>query len=332
MNFTAFAKHLNVSASTVSRVLAGRGDETRIAKATQQRILAAAEKMGVQPNELARSLRIKTTRSIGLLIPDISNSFFAMLARQVEQQARGAGYAVLLADAQESVAVEAECTRALYNRHIDGLIVAPVGGECGHLETLRVRGLPMTQVDRIFDSLKISAVVTDNFTGAQDAVRHLVKRGHQSIACLQGNPTSSVNKERVRGYKAGLAVAGIKFRKEWLVGGDYSPQRGQAEAARLLALSPRPTAILTMGNLLALGALRAAHDQLLRIPDDVALVSFDDAPWATLLSPALTVVAQPVEQLGARAFQELLAAITGGKPTRAKKVMLSARLIERGST
>ena len=332
MNLKALARHLNVSPGTVSRVLAGKGDAIRIAKAMQRRILAAAEKLDAHPNELARSLRLKTTRTIGLLIPDISNPFFAALARQVEQEARAAGYAVLLADARESVAVEVECARTLCSRCIDGLIVAPVGGKYGHLESLRASGLPITQVDRVFDSFKATAVVIDNFKGALDAVRHLVRRGHQSIACLQGNPTSSVNFERVRGYKAGLAAAGLKFRKQWLVGGDYSPQRGQAEATRLLASSPRPTAILAMGNLLALGALKTALDQHLRIPDDFALVSFDDAPWATLISPALSVVAQPVEQLGKRAFQEMLAAIAGGKAARVNKVILPAKLIERGSS
>lgn len=332
MNIKDLALHLNVSVGTVSRVLAGRGDEVRIAKTTQRRILAAAETMGVQPNELARSLRLKVTRTIGLLIPDISNPFFAAFARQVEQQARAAGYAVLLADAQESVEVEAECARVLFNRRIDGLIVAPVGGECSHLETLRTRGLPMTQVDRIFDSLKVTSVVTDNFHAAQNAVRHLVKRGHRDIACLQGKPTSSANMERVRGYRTAIAAAGFKFRKDWLVGEDYSPQNGQIVAARLLSMSPRPTAILAMGNLLALGTLKAAQEQHLKIPNDLALVSFDDAPWATLLSPTLTTVAQPVEKMGEQAFQELLAAITAQKPPRAKKIVLYARLIERGSS
>lgn len=332
MNLKTLARHLNVSAGTVSRVLAGRGDDGRISKATQQRIRSAAEKLGARPNELARSLRLKTTRTIGLLIPDISNSFFATLARHVEQQARAAGYAVLLADAQESVAVEAECTRVFFNRRVDGLIVAPVGGACAHLQALSAHGMPMTQLDRVFDSLKVTAVVTDNFMAAQDAVRHLLHRGHRGIACLQGNPSSSVNRERVRGYRAGLAAADVTFRRKWLVGDDYSPQRGQMEAARLLSAPTRPTAILAMGNLLGLGALKAAQERQLRIPDDLALVSFDDAPWATLLSPALTTVTQPVEQLGVRAFQELLAAMTGRKPVRAKRIVLPAQLIRRGSS
>lgn len=331
-DLSTLAARLGFSPTTVSRVLSGQAERFRISTATRDKILKEAKRSGLLINELARSLRLKTTRTIGLLIPDISNPFFAAFARQVEQQARAAGYAVLLADAQESVPVEAECVQVLCSRRIDGLIIAPVGGECAHLEILQTRGLPMTQVDRVFDSLKVTAVVTDNFEAAQNAVRHLVKRGHRDIACLQGKPTSSVNLERVRGYKVALAAAGIKFRAEWLGGEDYSAQRGQIEAMRLLSLSPRPTAILAMGNLLALGALKAAQEQQLRIPADLALVSFDDAPWATLLSPALTTVAQPVEKLGERAFQELLATIADGTPSRAKKIVLPAQLIERSSS
>jgi len=332
MNFKSLAAHLNLSVSTVSRVLAGRGDEVRIAKETQKRILSAAAEMGVQPNELARGLRIKKTHAIGLLIPDISNPFFAALARSVEQEARKAGYAVLLADARELVSVEAECARLLANRHIDGLIVAPVGGDSSHLEALKIAQMPMVQVDRVIESLDVTSVAASNFRGAQDAVRHLVKRGHRTIACLQGTPSNSANAERVLGYKAALLDAGIKFRKEWLAGGDYSADSGRSGTARLLALSSRPTAILAMGNLLALGALNTVRSRKLLIPDDLAVVTFDDAPWASLLSPALSVVVQPVEELGQRAARELFVILAARKSSRAKKITLQTRLVVRGSS
>ncbi len=331
MNLKSLAQHLNLSASTVSRVLAGRGDEIRIAKKTQNRILSAARALDARPNELARSLRVQRSRAIGLLIPDVSNPFFASLARSVEEHARKAGYAVLLADARESVAEEQECVRLLSNRGIDGLIVAPVGGPCGHLEALHANGLPMIQVDRIAASLDVTSVSAGNFKGSQNAVRHLVKRGHRTIACLQGKPTNSANAERVSGYRTALSNSGIKFRKEWLAGGDYSPEIGQTGTARLLGLSPRPTAILALGNLLGLGALVTIRNRKLKIPDDMALVAFDDAPWAPLLSPSLSVVRQPVEELGLRACRELLSALAG--PVRSgKKIVLRTRLIVRDSS
>lgn len=332
VNLKNLARHLNLSPGTVSRVLAGRGDEIRISGKTQERVRRAAADMGAQPNEFARSLRIRKSRAIGLLIPDISNPFFAALARSVEEQARKAGYAVLLADARESVVEEAECVRLLSNRHIDGLVVAPVGGECAHLMALKETGVPMVQVDRVFDSLDVTSVSASNFTGAQQAVRHLVSQGHRVIACLQGNPTNSANAGRVLGYKEALSETGIRFRRRWLAGGDSSCISGQEGAARLLALSPRPTAILAMGNLLALGALDTVRKQKFRIPQDLALVAFDDAPWAALLSPALSVVRQPVEELGRRAAKELFNILSGRKNRRIKKIILQTQLVLRESS
>lgn len=332
MNLKSLANHLGLSTSTVSRVLAGRGDEIRIAKSTQARILAAAAETGAEPNALARGLRVQKTRAIGLLVPDISNPFFAALARSVEEPARNAGYAVLLADARESETEEAECVRLLSQRRMDGLIVAPVGGRSEHLEALKAKGVPMVQVDRVFDSLGAPSVVADNFEGARRAVKHLVERGHRAIACLQGSSTSSANAERVRGYRAALAEANIPFRKEWLTGDEYSTGSGMRGAGCLLALERRPTAILAMGNLLALGALEAIRRRKLVVPGDVALVTFDDAPWAPLLQPSLSVVLQPVEEMGRRAARELLSSLAGAPVRPAKKIVLRTRLIVRDSS
>ncbi len=331
MNLKAFALHLGMSASTVSRVLAGRGDEFRIAKVTQRRILEEASALGVRPNELARSLRLQSTRTLGLLIPDISNPFFAALARVVERQARAQGYTVLLADSQESVDVEAECLRTLVDRRIDGLIVAPVGGEAEHLQSIAAQ-LPLTQVDRVFASLKSASVLADNYSGAREAVGYLVKRGHRHIACLQGKEDSSVIAERVRGYRAGLAEAGIRFRKEWLVGGEHSQVVARQQTLKLLHASLRPTAILALSNLLGVGVLEAVREKQLNIPDDLSLITFDEQPWASLLSPPLMTIAQPVEAMGVAAVDSLLAQIRPQKrKPKSSRVVLPVRLIERGS-
>lgn len=332
MDLKTLSQRVGLSPGTVSRILSGKGDQFRISKTTQERVLRAAKKLGVQPNQLARSLRLKTTRTIGLLIPDISNSFFSELARHIGKQARAAGYSVLLADAEESTAVEAECAKVLYSRRIDGLIVAPVGGEAAHLIQLRAQGLPITQVDRVFASLKATSITTDNTAGVQEAVRHLVQRGRRRIACLQGEPNSSVNIARVRGYKAGLAAAGIPFRADWLVGNSYLPPSDWTEVKQLLETRDRPEAILALGNILALTALRIAQEMELTIPQDLAVVSFDDAPWAPLTMPSLTTIAQPVAELGVRAFQELLVAMARRKSSEAKQIVLPARLIVRHSS
>lgn len=332
MNLKDLAQHLGFSASTVSRVLAGLGDEFRIAKDTQRRILDEAAAMGVRPDELARSLRLQSTRTLGLLIPDISNPFFATLARAVERQARTHGYTVLLADSQESVEVESECIRMLLDRRIDGLILAPVGGDPAHLQPLVASKLPLTQVDRVFPSLKSASVVADNFAGARDAVRELVKLGHRRIACLQGREDSSVIAERVRGYRAGLTEAGLRFEKKLLVGGEHSQSVAREQALRLLDLQTRPTAIIALSNLLALGALEAVRERQLAIPAELSLITFDEQPWASLLSPPLTTIAQPVEEMGRVAVDSLLAQIKPGlKTSRKRLTTLPVRFISRAS-
>lgn len=333
MNLKSFAQHLGLSAGTVSRVLAGRGDEFRIAKATQRRILDEAAALGVRVDELARSLRLKSSRTLGLLIPDISNPFFAGLARAVERRARAQGYSVVLADSQEAVEVEAECVRMLLDRRIDGLVVAPVGGKAAHFQPLIEAGLPLAQVDRVIDSLEATCVVSDNFAGARDAVRRLVALGHRRIACVQGREDSSAIQERVRGYRAALKEARIRPRPEWVAGGEHSQSVARVEARALLELHPRPTAIVALSNLLALGVLEAARELQLPIPQALSLIAFDEQPWASLLSPPLSTLAQSVEELGTAAVDSLLQQIA--EPTRKRKtanrITLPVRLIERGS-
>lgn len=331
MNLKTLAAHLGISSSTVSRVLAGRGDEFRIAKSTQARVLKEAATLGVRPDELARSLRLQTSHTIGLLIPDISNPFFASLARAVERQARQMGYSVLLADSQESVEEEQKSVRMLVDRRIDGLLLAPVGGCHDHLMDVVASGLPVVQVDRVMAELKTSSVVSDNFSGSREAVRHLVKLGHRRIACLQGREDSSVIAGRVRGYRAGLTDAGIRFSRGWLAGGEHSQQVAKVEGLKLLDLQPRPTAVLALSNLLALGMIEAARERGLEIPKDLSLLTFDEQPWASLLSPPLMTIAQPVEEMGSRAVEALVKQIGASRRTKAIHLSLPVRLVERGS-
>jgi LacI family transcriptional regulator len=331
MNLKSLAKHLGLSASTVSRVLAGRGDEFRISKETQKLIFAQAEEQGVHPDELARSLRLRSTRTIGLLIPDIANPFFASLAKAVEQHARAAGYALLIADSRESNEVEEACAKVLYHRRVDGIIVAPVGGRSDHLADLHAKGLPMTQMDRVLPDLPIPSVSTDNHAAVQMAVKHLLELGHKRIACVQGKNDSSANIARVQSYTEAMQTAGLTVKKEWIVGVDYSAEQGEIAARQILSLKQRPTAIIAMGNLLALGTLHVAQEMKLKLPDDLALLAFDEAPWATLLRPSLTTLAQPVAEMGQQAFQALLACMSKQENV-IQKVVLPPRFMKRGST
>ncbi len=333
MNLKTLAGHLGISPSTVSRVLNGRGDAFRIAKATQERILREAESLGVRPNEVARSLRLATSHTIGLVIPDISNPFFASLARAVERQARTRGYTVLLADSQESLSSEAECIRMLVDRQIDGLVLAPVGGAAEHLKRLIPVSVPMVQVDRVLTQLQTPSVVADNFSGARDAVRYLVELGHRRIACVQGREDSSVIAERVRGYRAGLKEASLRFRSTWLVGGEHSMHVAREATLALLQGAAAPTALLALSNQLALGALQAARECGIGVPEQMSLITFDEQPWASLLSPPLMTIAQPVEQMGVAAVERLLDVVEAPSKRRSGpgSIRLPVQLLERAS-
>ncbi|MFM7604708.1 MAG: LacI family DNA-binding transcriptional regulator [Prosthecobacter sp.] len=324
MNLKDLAAHLQLAASTVSRVLAGRGDEFRISTETQRRIQDAAVEYGVRIDPVGRGLRLRRTGTIGLVVPDIANPFFAALAGAVERQARLKGYAVLLADSQESTDVEAAAVQALLEHRVDGFILAPVGGDGAHLVALAEKRVPLVQVDRVISRLPTPAVKADNFFAAQEAVRWLVALGHRRIACVQARADSTVIQDRLEGYRAGLREAGISLDEAWIGGSGHSVENGRREALRLLALTPRPSAVLALSNLLALGVLEAAQERGLDMPRELSLVSFDEQPWAALLKPSLSTLEQPVEAMGTAAVELLQAQMN---PTEAVEAASEQRTL-----
>lgn len=303
-------KHLaettGLSVSTVSRVLSGKAAAYRISASTQARVHAAARQQGIVVNEVARGLRLRTTQTIGLIIPDVSNPFFAALARQVEHFARARGYSVLLADSQENPEVEAESVRLMRSRRVDGLVIAPVGIDTGRLRAPGAETLPQVLVDRLPAGYSGPGVTCDNRAAAQLAVQHLLEHGHRRIACLQGLPQASANEARVQGYREALTRAGLPFEPGLLIGHDYAIDTGHAAVKALFSKTEnRPTALLALGNLIALGALQALRALNLEVPDQVSMVSFDEQPWAEFIAPPLTTLSQPVETMAARAMELL---------------------------
>ncbi len=326
----SLAAALGLSAATVSRVLSGQAERYRISRATRDRILAQAASSGLVVNHLARSLRLQRTLSVGLVIPDISNPFFAMLAREVERCARRHGYSVLIADSEEDPAVEAQALALMQQRHVDGLILAPVGTPAAAAPLSALGARPCVLVDRLLPELPLPAITSDHRAGAALAVSHLIERGHTRIACVQGSPGTFANDERVAGWRGALREARLPAGPELVVGGGYSIDAGRRAARALLQRAERPTAVVALGNLLALGVLQAVHEACLAVPADLSLIGFDDQPWASVVDPPLTLIEQPIEQLGREALALLLARI-GGDPAPAARRTLPVRLIERAS-
>ncbi|HEY3321806.1 MAG TPA: LacI family DNA-binding transcriptional regulator [Planctomycetota bacterium] len=334
----SIAEQLGVSTTAVSHVLNGNARLYRISRQTEENVQALASKLSFAPNQLARSLRLSRSQSIGLVVPDISNPFFASTARGVEDQARQRGFSVLLCDTQDNTDVEKQVLRLLESRNVDGLVVLPVGQSCEHLLRYEDGRTPLVVVDRFFPTLKVASVTSDNYAGARDAVEHLISRGHRVIGGLQGLPGTLPNEDRLRGYRDALARHRLKHDAALIAGEDFGERSGYTHALRLLKARPDITAILTLSSPICLGAFRAMAELKLKVPEDVSIVCFDDPPYAPFFATALTTVAQQNEEMGRRAAKMLFERIErgGGAGLRAggrkgEIVQLPTKLIERQS-
>ncbi|GAA0486686.1 LacI family DNA-binding transcriptional regulator [Streptomyces olivaceiscleroticus] len=324
------AREAGVSRSTASRALADYGS---VSPDARERVRAAAEKLGYRPNLLARSMITGRTHTLGAIVADIQNPFFAGVTRGITDAARAAGYQVLLANTDEDVAAERAAVKMLRDKHVDGLIVAPAATtETGHLAAAHAAGCPVVLLDRQAPGLPADSVTVDNHGAAQDAVRRLLAAGHRRIALvsLLGSappadtgaeraaaatplPTDPVSTglERIEGYRAALREAGLSDTDTYLRTGTFHREDPADLTADLLALPEPPTAVFATDSMIALGVLSAARDHGLRVPDDLSLVTFDDTDWARAVRPRVSVVAQPVQELGARAVHSLITRIEG---------------------
>ena len=284
------ADQSGVSVSTISRILSGQAGRYRISKKTETAVLALARKVNFVPNQLARGLRLKKTLSIGLVIPDISNPFFAGIAQQVALGTHKHGYSVILCDSQDSVELEAQSLALLQSRSIEGVVLCPVGQSAKHLTAYEDGGLPMVLVDRYFPDISIPFVSSDNVAGARLATELLISHGHRRIICLTGLRGTSPNEFRIQGYKEALAKHQIPLDASLIVGDSFNEESGYIETKLLLRTQPDARAILALSNLNALGAVRALAEEKRKIPDDISIISFDDPPYAPYLSPPMTTV------------------------------------------
>ncbi|MCE7943694.1 MAG: LacI family transcriptional regulator [Chlorobi bacterium CHB1] len=300
------AQQTGFSVSTVSRVLHDHSNKYKISAATKALIRKAAEELGYRPNKLARGLRLNQTHEIGVIVPDISNPFFATLVKSIAGELRKSGYSIFVYDADENTAIEAESIKILLEKKVDGLIIASVGQEA------------------------VDAVSVDNFRGAYLATQYLIREGHRLIAFIQGLSGTYVNEGRLQGYKQALQESNLPLDERLIVGDDFRNYNGYLETKLLLKLQEPPTAIFTAGDLIAMGALEALKEDHYRVPQDVSLITFDDPSFATYLSPALTTVAQPVEKMGEMAVKLLFRRLRAPNGER-RRILLEPRLIVRDS-
>lgn len=325
------ADRLNISPSTVSRVLSRQAKRYRISKKTEDAVLSEAKRLDFSPNQLARGLRLKKTHTLGLVIPDISNPFFASLARYVEREARKSGYAVFLCDSEERTDIEIESLRLMQGRKVDGIIISPVGQSGDHLTRLHKAGLPIVIVDRYSPSMNLPFVTSDNYNGALQGVDYLIENGHRRIACIQGLPDSAPSVDRVNGYKAALNEHGIELQENQIIGDNFGEQNGYISTKLLLEQKNKPTAIFSVGNLITLGALKAVTEAGLRVPEDLSIVSFDEQPYSAFLSTPMTTIAQQNETMGQIGVSLLLRQMMVTDKPKQEGIKLPTQLIKRAS-
>jgi LacI family transcriptional regulator len=322
------AQYAGVSTATVSRVLSGScvvSDELR------QRVQGAIEKLDYHPNQLGRNLRKQVTNIIGLIVSDIQNPFFTSLMRGIQDTLRDKSYVLLSANSDENPEQEMIHLETFRSEGVAGVIFTPSRLNYAHDIKSLQRSMLLVAVDRRPANLEVDTVMADNAGGTLAATMHLIELGHRRIGYISGPKRISTSEERSLGYQSAMRAAGLEIHPGLFQIGNFRQQGGYEAMKRMLDLPEPPTAVLSANNLMTLGALQAIHDRCLVIPDDIAIIGFDDMSWAASLQPPLTVVAQSPYEMGQTSARLLLERLTDSTlPLR--HVVLQTRLIVRAST
>lgn len=314
---------------TVSRVVNNSG---YISQETRARVEAAVAELGYMPNALATSLRHKRTKTLALILTDITNPFFTTIARGVEDAASEQGFSVIFANTDESEAEQADHLTGLVKRQVDGVLLVPARSTLTPIRFLQHHHVPVVVLDRRVPGAQVDIVRCDSEQGAHDLVQLLLGLGHRTIAALVGPQDVSTALDRVAGYRRALTEAGVRVDEAMIYFGAFTQDDGQRMAQHALARAPRPTALFAANNFIAIGAYRALRNAGLRAPEDIAMVAFDDLPPALVLEPFLTVAAQPAYEMGRRATELLLARLAGEGAVEPEDVVLPTELIVRRSS
>lgn len=322
------AAEAKVSRATAARALNGYG---YVGGAATQRVLEAASRLGYRGNRVAQALRQGQMPIIGFVPGDIQNPFFARIAHDVDFELRRSGHNLLIAASDEDVVQERELIDNLRGLNVRGLIVAPASDQNNqHLKQLVRDGVPLVLVDRELPEIDCDSIMVDNESGARAAVDYLIASGHQRIAVIHDDSRIVTTKERLAGYIRAMESAGLPIEKRLMAVSQSTVEYAIDATIRLFSQSERPTALFTVDSLLTKGALLALRSMGLLIPHDVSLVGFDDFDLATFTDPQITVVSQPVNQIGPLAVRMVLDRI-GGNAEPPRHVRFPTRLIVRGS-
>ncbi|MEW6631494.1 MAG: LacI family DNA-binding transcriptional regulator [Pseudomonadota bacterium] len=334
------AREAKVSKATAARVLGGYG---RVSQEVRDAVLEAAKALDYRPNELARSMTTGRSGSIGVVVGDIENPFFALAVRGISDAARLSGINVILVNSGEEVEAEKNAIRVLMAKQVDGLIVTPAqSGEIAHLEEIARSTCPLALLDRALPALDVDTVTVDDRDAALNATRILTRAGHRRIAYVtaallsgdfrgaESHINTSTVRERILGFLSACREAGIEGAERNIHFGSGRSEGAHAAMHALLRSRARPTAILASDSVVALDLFKAIRQCGLDIPRDISLITFHDADWTGVTTPPITVIDQPVYALG-KSVAELLIRRLKGDDRPAEKIVLPTTIIERMS-
>lgn len=323
------ARLAGVSSATVSYVI--NNGPRPVSAETRARVLEAIERLGYRPNAVARNLRRQRTSTLGLILPDAQNPFFAEVAQGIQRVALDNGYVLIQCHSDFSEERELQFVETLYVERTAGVLWFPTSGNAEPARRLAEYQVPLVLIDRLTPGVAAPYVVTDNFRGGYLATQHLIEAGHTRIGCIARPRDLSHSQQRIQGYLRALQDHGLPVDESLIVRSGYRPEAGRLAGLELIQHSPRPTAIFAYNDFMAIGSLRAAYEQGLRVPEDLAIVGFDDIPQAAVTCPSLTSVSAPKSELGERAAH-LLIDLIDGKPVAETQIVLDVELVVREST
>ena len=322
-----------VSTTTVSHVI---NNSRKVNDATRARVEHAMRELDFHPNALARSLRSGSSKTIGLIIPDIANLFFAEAARYIEDYGKSAGFSVILCNADNNPQKEASYVQVLIEKMVDGIIFISSGDSVRNLKKLQTNNIPVVIADRDVQDQPVDTVMVNNLQGGAMATEHLIRLGHRRIACISGPIGIGVSSQRTRAFHQTLEAHAIPLPSAYYAEGDFGFESGETCMRQILARGATPTAVFVGNDMMAFGAIRAIIDAGMLVPDDVSVIGFDDIPLARTYSPPLTTIAQPIKKLARSSVDLLVRRINkknGHSDTAGdyQRVVLDVKLIERKS-
>ncbi|MCA1065979.1 catabolite control protein A [Rossellomorea sp. AcN35-11] len=331
MNVTIYdvAREANVSMATVSRVVNGNPN---VKPATRKKVLEVIDRLGYRPNAVARGLASKKTTTVGVIIPDISNIFYAELARGIEDIATMYKYNIILSNSDQNAEKELHLLNTMLGKQVDGILF--LGGHISeeHVQEFERSPVPIVLAGAVEETNKVPSVNIDYKAASYDAVTDLLEKGHKRIGFVSGPFHDTINmKFKLEGYREALAKAGVEYSDDLVVEGDYTYDSGLEAWQKFAELKDRPTAVFVGNDETALGVVHGAQDQNVSIPDEVEIISFDNTRLALMVRPQLTSVVQPLYDIGAVAMR-LLTKYMNKETVAESTVVLPHRLEHRNST